>query len=109
LSIVLIIVWPVLSTPAGVFSEAYFAFWVLVAIAWGFGSAIIITILPLSESHEEIGMVFTGLINWVTGREAHRAQDPNEVAKADALETTVHKEAESDDQPSKGEEVIIEM
>jgi hypothetical protein len=30
-----------LSVPAGVFYRSYFAFWVLVAIAWGFGAAIV--------------------------------------------------------------------
>ena len=37
LTFVLILVWPILSVPAGVFTKDYFAFWVLVSIAWGFG------------------------------------------------------------------------
>ena len=37
LTLVLILVWPILSVPAGVFTKDYFAFWVLVSIAWGFG------------------------------------------------------------------------
>ena len=43
LTIILIVIWPILSVPAGVFTRSYFAFWVLVAIAWGFGAAIIIS------------------------------------------------------------------
>merc|ERR1739844_442127 len=54
LTIVLVVIWPLLSIPAGKFTKDYFAFWVLVAIAWGFGAAIIITFLPLIESMEEI-------------------------------------------------------
>merc|ERR1739846_88682 len=50
LTIVLVVIWPLLSIPAGKFTQDYFAFWVLVAIAWGFGAAIIITFLPLLES-----------------------------------------------------------
>jgi hypothetical protein len=74
LTLVLIIIWPLLSVPAGKFSEAYFAFWVLVAIAWGFGAAIIITVLPLSESSAEIGTVLTGMWNAITGREPERPE-----------------------------------
>lgn len=59
LTFVLIIVWPLLSIPAGVFTKDYFAFWVLVAIAWGFGSAITITILPIAESQEEIAGILS--------------------------------------------------
>lgn len=61
--------WPALSTPAGVFSKAYFAFWVLIAIAWGFGAAIIITVLPVYESKEEVLNVLNGLWCAITGKE----------------------------------------
>jgi len=61
LSIVLIIVWPLLSIPAGKFSESYFAFWVLLSVAWGFGAAIVLTFLPLIESQEELGEIFSGM------------------------------------------------
>merc|ERR1711957_753169 len=68
MSFILIIVWPALSVPAGVFSESYFAFWVLIAIAWGFGAALIITILPIMESIDDIKKVMSGLFNCCTGR-----------------------------------------
>merc|ERR1712127_957944 len=61
LTIVLVVIWPLLSVPAGKFSKDYFTFWVLLAIAWGFGSAITITLLPVMESSEEISNVFRGL------------------------------------------------
>lgn len=61
LAVILVLVWPILSIPAGVFTQSYFAFWVLVAIMWGFGAAIVITVLPLLESQDEIGSVFNGL------------------------------------------------
>jgi SSS family transporter len=63
LTVVLIIVWPLLSIPAKVFSKDYFAFWVLLSIVWGFGAAITITILPIAESQSEIGAGFSGLWN----------------------------------------------
>jgi len=77
LTFVLIIVWPLLSVPAGVFTRDYFAFWVLVAIAWGFGAAIIITFLPLIESSEEIATAMSGIWYMITMREAPQATDPN--------------------------------
>jgi SSS family transporter len=61
LTVILIFVWPLLSVPAGVFSESYFAFWVLIAIAWGFGAAIVITVLPLIESADDINSVLAGM------------------------------------------------
>lgn len=61
LTIVLVIIWPLLSIPAGKFTKDYFAFWVLISIAWGFGAAIVITFLPLLESSAELGIVVKGM------------------------------------------------
>lgn len=77
LTLVLIIVWPLLSVPAGVFTRGYFAFWVMVALAWGFGSAIIITFLPLVESSEEILTALSGIYYMIICKEAPKATDPN--------------------------------
>ena len=68
ISLILIVIWPLMSVPAGKFTEAYFSFWVLVAIAWGFGAAIIITVLPLTESSEVINKVLGGIWTWMTCR-----------------------------------------
>jgi len=70
MTIVLVVLWPLLSVPAGVFSESYFAFWVLIAIAWGFGAALVVTILPLMESSTEISKVLIGLFRFFTGNKA---------------------------------------
>lgn len=55
------------------------------AIAWGFGAAIIITVLPLTESSEDINMVLSGVFNAIFHREAHRAIDPNAKEKDEVL------------------------
>jgi len=68
LTVVLIIIWPVLSVPAQVFSESYFAFWVLLSIVWGFGAAVIIAVLPILESQEEISKVLSGMWSAITGK-----------------------------------------
>jgi SSS family transporter len=80
LTLVLIIIWPLLSVPAGKFTQSYFAFWVLVAIGWGFGAAIIITVLPLTESSEDIGMALTGMWNMISGRNPERPAGMEEEA-----------------------------
>jgi len=61
LTIVLVIIWPALSVPAQVFSKNYFAFWVLISILWGFGAAVVITVLPLVESSDDIMSVLSGM------------------------------------------------
>lgn len=86
LTLILILVWPVLSVPAGVFSKSYFAFWVLVAIGWGFGAALIITILPLTESAEDIDTVLSGMFNKITGRTPVQAEDPGKMDETPAKE-----------------------
>lgn len=103
LTIVLVIIWPALSVPAKVFTMDYFAFWVLVAIVWGFGSAVVITVLPLTESSEEIGKVLTGLMNlvlcrspeegvWASSGIEATAKEPEPVAEKGEIEIPVPKE-----------------
>lgn len=97
LTLILVFVWPVLSVPAGVFTKSYFSFWVLIAIGWGFGAAIIITVLPLSESSEDINTVLSGIYNSVTGREAEQADEPVEAGKM----------ADEEDEPKKEQEDAV--
>lgn len=60
-TIVIAILWPLLTLPAGEFSLGYYTFWAVVAIAWGtIGSAVIIA-LPLIESWESIKRVCIGM------------------------------------------------
>jgi hypothetical protein len=101
LTFVLIIVWPVLSVPAEIFTEAYFAFWVLVAIAWGFGAALTITFLPLFESQEEIGQVFSGIFNYLMCKKGDAANYAEEEAVSAEKEVEPIKEADVED---KGED-----
>ena len=96
LTFILIIVWPVLSIPAGTFTKPYFSFWVLLAIAWGFGAAIIIALLPLVESAEEINTALSGIWYAMTCRTAPKATDPN-------LEEAEAKELAEDSDDAKGE------
>jgi len=80
LTIVLVLIWPLLSIPAKVFSKDYFAFWVLLSIVWGFGAAVVITVLPLLESSEEIGAVLSGIM----GKKDTPAEPKEEVEPKEA-------------------------
>jgi hypothetical protein len=60
-TILIVVIWPVLSTPAGVFTKDYFAFWVFIAVIWALVASFIIIALPIWESKEQILAVFDGL------------------------------------------------
>lgn len=60
-TVLIVILWPILSLPAGEFSKGYFYFWAVIAIGWGtIGSAVII-ILPIMESWGTIQTVMLGM------------------------------------------------
>lgn len=49
-TVLIVILWPLLSLPAGVFSKGYFTFWAVIAMAWGTICSAVIIVLPLIES-----------------------------------------------------------
>ncbi|GKU95943.1 hypothetical protein SLEP1_g9240 [Rubroshorea leprosula] len=60
-TILIVILWPLLTLPAGQFNLGYFTFWAVISVAWGtIGSAVIIA-LPLVESWEIIKNVCLGM------------------------------------------------
>merc|ERR1719359_1018209 len=61
-TIIMVIVWPVLSTPAGVFTKDYFAFWVFVALIWAIVASFVIIALPIFESKDQILAVIDGML-----------------------------------------------
>merc|ERR1719253_1633513 len=99
LTLVLIIIWPLLSVPAGVFSQAYFAFWVLISICWGFGATIIITLLPLIESQADIGQDLSGLWNFIRCKKGDASDEYAEEEAPKEVEESADEEA-----PAKNEE-----
>jgi hypothetical protein len=99
LSFVLILLWPILSIPAQVFSKSYFAFWVVVSIAWGFGAAIVISVLPLWESQAEIIRVCSGIMNYCMGRHGNATQYAAETTPV----KTVDEPATAPEAPGKAE------
>ena len=58
----LIIVWPVLTLPAGVFSKGYFTFWVILSLIWGLVATIAGFTVPIWESRTTMFRILKGLI-----------------------------------------------
>jgi Na+/proline symporter len=61
-SILLCVIWPALSIPAGVFTKSYFAFWVFIALLWGLVATFVIVFLPIYENLTMITLVVCGLL-----------------------------------------------
>jgi urea-proton symporter len=65
LALLLVVVWPALSLPVGVFSKGYFVFWTIIAIVWGLLSSAAMIFLPVWESKDGI---LTVLKNMIAGK-----------------------------------------
>ena len=63
LTLVLVVVWPLLALPAGVFSLGYFTMWVIISLIWGFAATAICLIMPWWESREHIGKILKGVFS----------------------------------------------
>jgi urea-proton symporter len=61
LCLILCVIWPLLTLPAGVFSKSYFTFWVILSIVWGLLATAVGIFLPFWESRESIAAIFKGL------------------------------------------------
>ena len=62
-TLLIVVIWPVLSTPAGVFTKGYFAFWIFIAVIWALVASFIIIALPIWESKDQILAVFDGIFH----------------------------------------------
>ena len=47
---ILLVLWPLLALPAGVFSKSYFTFWVILSVIWGFAATLCSESTPHSTS-----------------------------------------------------------
>jgi len=60
-TIIMVIIWPLLSLPAGVFSKDYWSMWVFISIAWSFVATFVIIWLPLYESADTFKGIFVAM------------------------------------------------
>jgi hypothetical protein len=63
LTLVLVILWPLLALPAGVFSKAYFTMWIIIALIWGFAAMITCLVMPWYESRRHVGKIVKGIFS----------------------------------------------
>jgi len=85
LALVLAVIWPALSLPAKTFSKNYFAFWVLLAVVWGFGSALVIIALPLMESSEDMAKVIMGIKHALFGTKPEPEPEPAKEVEVEGM------------------------
>ena len=76
LTFVMVVAWPVLAVPAGVFTQSYFSFWVMVAVLWGFGAAAVTIFLPISESSHDLDVIFNGILVSMRIQPKSKLEDP---------------------------------
>ena len=73
LAILLIIVWPLLTIPAGSFSKPYFNFWVILSMIWGMIASAVVVLLPLWEYRNAFFSLFK-----TSAKSAHKGMAPEE-------------------------------
>ena len=71
-TIIMVLFWPLLSLPAGVFTQDYFAFWVFISIAWSFVATFVIIVLPIHESLDSI----IGVCYYMVGKAPPSKEEP---------------------------------
>lgn len=88
LTLLLVVAWPVLTIPAGVFPEGYFTFWVAVSITWGILACLAMIFLPLWESRGAILGVLTNgkVLKWDAAKRAEEQARAKEAAIASNAE-----------------------
>jgi len=75
---VMVIAWPLLSLPAGVFSRDYWSMWIFISIAWSFVATFVIIWLPLYESADTFKGIFFAITGMGSKPEAETAEKPKE-------------------------------
>jgi len=73
-TLIIVLIWPLLSLPAGVFTKDYFAFWVFVSIVWSSVATFAIITLPIYESLDSI----TGVMMWIVGKKPSNKEEKAE-------------------------------
>nr|GMC52142.1 urea-proton symporter DUR3 [Ipomoea batatas] len=79
-TLVIVVLWPALTLPAGQFSKGYFTFWAVIVIAWGTIASAVIIALPLLESWKTIRSVILGM--FTNDRLMEKVEDLNSKLQA---------------------------
>jgi len=79
-TVIMVIIWPIASVPAGVFTKGYWSMWVFISIAWAFVASAVIIALPIMESMD----TFTKITYKMMGWELKEAKTAEKEAEAEA-------------------------
>lgn len=61
-SLLIAVVWPLLTLAAGNFSLSFFRFWIIISFLWSLLASIVIIALPLIESRIGVGNIIMGCL-----------------------------------------------
>jgi len=95
-TILMVIVWPVLSFPAGVFSKSYWAMWVFISLVWGFTATVVIIALPLYESSDALLSVMFALVGLKYNKSSEGSASPKPEAESKPVAKTEEAVADKD-------------
>lgn len=73
LTLVLVIAWPLLALPAGVFSKSYFTMWIIIAIIWGLLASACCILYPIIEAGPHILNILSHLVRCQTAESRDEA------------------------------------
>jgi hypothetical protein len=63
LTLALVLMWPLLSLPAGVFNRGYFTMWIVIAMIWGLCASFCCIFAPIWESRKHIAKICSHLMS----------------------------------------------
>eukprot|EP00775_Hariotina_reticulata_P003269 gene3269-3546_t len=66
LTLVLVVAWPLLALPAGVFSKSYFTMWIIIALVWGLLASACCIFYPIVEAGSHIMYILSHLVKCQT-------------------------------------------
>ncbi|KAG6557244.1 hypothetical protein Mapa_001171 [Marchantia paleacea] len=81
LSFVLLVVWPLLTLPADIFSQGYFTFWVILAAVWTIIATVVATVQPLVEARRALFRVIGNMLGLPMGSKPDNSVKPLDQAQ----------------------------
>ena len=78
-TIIIVVLWPLATIPAGNFTKTYFSWWVYLSVGWAFVATIVIIALPLWESWNDIKIVLKGILTCKNAGPEESAEEYSEV------------------------------
>jgi len=108
-TVVMVIIWPILSFPAGVFTKGYWAMWVFISLVWGFVATVVIIALPLYESSDALLSVLFALFGQEYKKSSEGSISPAATPQAESKTATKTEEGAAGKDKKPAEEEAADM